>query len=129
MRQIFLAAILVTLAGLEASAQGLQAVRPLPGYTCMQVANPPAPTLDPTQGVPVRNIPSLSAPVASWAPSVVLVTFPLETRAGFLQALFADKHTGWILASDLKPWSNPYNLRRRCVPSIMSNGTVGFDMH
>lgn len=108
-------------------AQGLEAVRPLPGYTCMMLAHPPEPTLDPTRGVPVRNKPSSSAPVVSWSPSVVLVTFPLDATAGFLQAVFADHHTGWISASDLKPWSTPYKPNRRCYPSVMSNGTYGFD--
>jgi hypothetical protein len=111
----------------SASAQGLQAVRPLPGYTCMQLANPPPPTLDPTKGVPVRNAPSRSAPVASWSPFIVLVPLPLAATEGFLQAMFADKHTGWIAASDLKPWSTPYKQNQHCFPSVMSNGTVGFD--
>jgi len=109
-----------------AHAQDLKAVRPLPGYVCMALALTPEQTADPTRGVPVRDIPSLSAPVASWAPSMLVVVVPQQPTAGFLQVVFADGHKGWLQAAALKPWNSPTNPSRRCVPSVMSDGGIGF---
>lgn len=127
MLRLFLAAALIPLLGQGAYSQGLRAVQALPGYTCMTLANPPPATLDPTKGTPVRDAPSQTAPIASWSPSIVLVSVPLQATSGFLQAVFADKHTGWIAAADLRPWSSPNNPNRRCIPSVMSDGGLGFD--
>jgi len=116
---------LLTLLGV-AHAQGLKVVRPLPGYVCMALALTPEQTADPTRGVPVRDIPSLSAPVASWAPSMLVVPMPQQPTAGFLQVVFADGHKGWVQVAALKPWNSPTNPSRRCVPSVMSDGGIGF---
>jgi len=109
-----------------AHAQGLKAVRPLPGHVCMALALTPEQVADPTRGVPVRDVPSLSAPVASWAPSMLAMPAPQQPTAGFLQVVFADGHKGWVQAASLKPWSSPTNPSRRCVPSVMSDGGIGF---
>ncbi len=113
----------------SADAQGLQAVRPVPGHVCMQLAITPEQNADPTRGIPVRNSPSLSDRIASWAPSVVIVPAPQQPTAGFLRVLLPDGQHGWVQAIALKPWSNPYAPNRRCVPSVLSNGRIGFDVH
>lgn len=127
MRQLLLPVIIASLPALNVHAQGLRAVRPLPGYMCMMLSTPPAPTIEAIRQVPVRSGPSASAPPAGWAPSVVLVPSPLEATNGYLQATFADGHKGWIAAYDLKPWSSPYNPNRHCIPSVMSDNGFGFD--
>lgn len=109
-----------------AHAQGLKAVRPLPGHVCMALALTPEQVADPTRGVPVRDTPSPSAPVTSWAPSMLVVPAPQQPTAGFLQVVFADGYKGWVQATSLKPWSSPTNPSRRCVPSVMSDGGIGF---
>jgi hypothetical protein len=127
MRSFLLAMSLATIFPGGVDAQGLQAVRPLPSYTCMMLAAPPAETVQAIPRIAVRQAPFSSAPILSWAPTVVLVSEPVVLQGGFLKATFADHHTGWIQATELKPWSTPYNPSRRCIPSTMSNGSFGFD--
>lgn len=127
MRRFFFYALFAAAPVLDAHAQGLRAVRLLPGYSCMMLSAPPAATVEAIRQVPVRAEPSVSAPVTGISPTVVLMANPLVANGAFLQATFADHHTGWIAASDLKPWSTPYNPGQRCIPSVMSNGTYGFD--
>lgn len=110
-----------------AQAEGLHAIRPLSGYVCMQLALSPEENKDPTRSVPVRDTPSLSVPVSSWAPSLLVVPNPQQPTAGFLQVVFSDGHRGWVRDAALKLWRSPTNPDRRCLPSIMSNGLIGFD--
>jgi len=127
MRSPFFAfAVFLSIGGLG-HAQGLHAVRSMPGYVCMQLALSPEEAADPTKGVPVRETPSLSVRIVSWAPTVVVMPAPQQPTAGFLQVEFADKHLGWVPAAAIKPWSSIYNPGRRCIPSIMSDGLIGFD--
>lgn len=127
MIRLIFAVVAFMLTSYVGHSQGLRAVRPLPGYTCMKIAAPPAASIEAIRQVPVRAEPVASSPVTGVSPSVVLVSFPLVTSGGYLQATFADHHTGWIAADDLKPWSTPYKPSQRCVPSVMTNGTFGFD--
>jgi len=125
-RPFFAFAVFLATGGLG-HAQSLHAVRPLPGYVCMKLATSLGVDPDPTKGVPVRDTPSLSVGIASWAPSVVVMPAPQQPTAGFLQVMFADRHRGWVQAAAIKPWSSIYNPGQRCIPSVMSNGLIGFD--
>lgn len=107
-------------------AEGLHAIRPLPGYVCMQLALTSAQLLDPKVGVPVRENPSRTAPIAGYAATTVIVQSPPQPQEGFLKVLRPSGDPGWIEAGYLKPWSNPYAPNARCVPSMMSNGKPGF---
>ena len=127
MRQTIMAAFALLPFSMPVHAEGLHAVRPLPGYVCMQLALTPEENMDPIRGVPVRASPSFSDAVASWAPSVVVAPNPQQPTSGFLQVLLPNGHRGWIQAAALKPWTNPYSPNRRCTPSIMSNGAIGYD--
>lgn len=129
MRQLLLALVVVSASAPAAFSQGLRAVQPLPGYTCMMLSSPPAASIEQIPQVPVRSAPSVDAPITSILPSVVVVPFPLQATSGFLLAVFDEKHKGWVSAAALKLWSSPYNQKRRCYPSIMSNGSYGFDFH
>lgn len=109
-----------------AHSEGLHAVRPLPGYTCMQLALTPAQLTDPKVGVPVREAPSRSATIAGYAATTVIVQSPPQPQEGFLKVLRPSGDPGWIEAGYLRPWNNPYAPNARCVPSMMSNGKPGF---
>jgi len=107
-------------------AQGLSAVSPLPGYSCMRLNVAPGllynhPELD----VPVFAAPSSSAPVIGRAAEVMIVRSPQQPTDGYLQVLRPDKSTGWVWAKVLKPWTNPYAPSRRCEPAVMSDGLIG----
>lgn len=127
MHRLFLTLAVFLSIGNLGHAQGLHALRPLPGYVCMQLALSPEQAADPTKGVPVRDTPSSSVRIASWAPSIVVMPAPQQPTAGFLQVMFADKHRGWVQAAALKPWSSSYNPGQHCIPSVMSDGLIGFD--
>lgn len=109
-----------------AHAEQLHAVRPLPGYVCMQLALTPAQLTDPKVGVPVREAPSRSGAIAGYAATTVIVQNPPQPQDGFVKVLRPSGEPGWIEASYLRPWRNPYAPDARCVPSMMSNGKPGF---
>ena len=108
-------------------AQGISAIRSIPNYVCMALAMTPEQLTDPRLGVPLRNEPRLSAPVASWAPSVVIVPAGDQLVQGFFAVLLPNGKSGWIQASAVRPWASPSAPRRRCIPSVMSNGLIGYD--
>ncbi len=107
-------------------AESLHAVRPLPGYVCMQLALTPAQLTDPKVGVPVREAPNNAAKVVGYAANTVIAETKPHLTAGFRQVLRADGETGWIDAKYLRPWSNPFAPTARCSPAIMSDGKPGF---
>ena len=128
MRHVLAISVLVLPVWRTAQAAGLQAVEPLPGYACMELALTPGQLTDAKVGVPIREAPARSAPIASYAATVVIVRSPQQPTSGFLQVLRPTGQTGWIEAEYLRPWHNPYNPHARCVPSMMSNGKPGFDI-
>lgn len=116
--------IMLALCG-RAEADNIHAVRPLTGYVCMQL------NLSSDQGgaskeVPIRETPSVSARVVSYAASTVIVQASQTPVGGFLRVLRFTGEQGWVQASRLRPWSNPYAPSTRCIPSIMSDGKPGF---
>ena len=108
-----------------AYAESLHAVRPLPGYTCMQLALSPAELTSKKVGVPVYGAPSTSSAVEGYAANTMLLQSPQQPTSGFLKVLWPSGQSGWMQAQYLKPWSNPYAPASRCVPSIMSDGKPG----
>ena len=110
-------------------AQGLQAIRPLPGFECMSLKLTPEQIASPRTHVPVLAAPSTSAPVAWTAGSIVIVRAPQVPTNGFLEALSPGGQLGWIQIGYLRPWRNPYVPGRQCVPSMMSDGKPGFEFH
>lgn len=110
-----------------AHAEGLHAVRPLPGYVCLKLALSPEQVADPTRGVPIRDAPALSGHIVGWVPSVVIAPASQQPNSGFIQVLFPDGRRGWTQTVALKPWSSDYNPDQRCIPSVMSNGLIAFD--
>ena len=107
-------------------AQGLHAVRPLPGYVCMQLTLTPSQLTDPKIGAPVREAPSRSARITGYAANTMLVSSPQAPNNGFLHVLWPSGETGWMEVGYLRPWNNPYVPSARCMPSIMSDGKPGF---
>lgn len=126
MRPFPIATLGILLACGAAHAEALRAVRPLPGYACMQLALTPEQLTDPKVGVPVREAPSRAAPIVGFAANTVIVQDPPQPEAGFLQVLRPTGEVGWIEAGYLRPWSNPFAPSARCSPAIMSNGKPGF---
>jgi len=108
-------------------AEDYHAIRPLPGFICMQFALSPNQVGNPNVSVPVRDTPSMSSHVSSLAPSVIVAPVPQQPTDGFFRILLPDGQGGWVPATAVRPWKSPTNPNRRCIPSVMSNGRVGFD--
>jgi hypothetical protein len=124
---ILAAAALCVVATGAAHAQGRHAVAPLPpGYACMRLNLPPGVLYEHrNMGVPVLAAPSASAQVIGQASEVVVVPSPPQPQNGFLRVVITQTSSGWTDARYLRPWSNPYAPKARCVPSIMSDGSIG----
>ena len=106
-----------------AHAQGLQAVRALPGYECMALNLSQQQMM--TQTVPILSEPSSSAAKIGIASATVIAADAPPVN-GFQKVLRLDGKPGWISTKLLKPWVNPGGNGQKCVPSMMSNGRLGF---
>lgn len=111
---------------LAGAQEALHVLRPLSGFECMSLNLSETQMFDNSVIVPVFANPSQGAPQVGIASATVLVATPLREVNGYLQVLRLDGGSGWIAAHFLKPWHNPNNPNRRCVPSLMSNGKPGF---
>jgi len=117
------ASVLVVVSGVH--AQGLRAVRPLAGYQCMSLNLGEQQMMDPASRVPILAKPDASAPQIGFATATVIAESSPPVN-GFQRVLRLDGLPGWIATSLLKPWRNPGGNGQKCVPSVMSNGRLGF---
>lgn len=126
MRLPMIAVLLATaVAAPMARAQGLQAVRPLPGYACMVLNLTQQQMLDDSLHVPVYAEPNPSSARVGDASAVVIATAPLHVVRGFGEVLFPDGRQGWVETRMLRPYSSASDPSARCTPSLMSNGRPG----
>lgn len=106
----------------NARAQGIQVVRPVPGFVCKKLNITEREAMSPNgAGVSIRTAPSATAPVGALAPSVLFVRSPEHVVAGFVEVMRLDGQLGWIEQARVKP----FDPAARCVPSLMSNGRIG----
>lgn len=101
----------------------------LPGYGCMVLNLTEQQSLSPSTHVPVRALPSASAPVAGYAPGIVIVREPAVVRNGFIEALFPTGKTVWIEAGMLKPYHSIGDPTAKCRAVQLSNGGASFDLY
>jgi hypothetical protein len=106
-----------------AHAQGLQAVRPLPGYECLALNLSQQDMM--TETVPILAQPSSGAAKIGIASATVIAADAPPTN-GYQKVLRLDGTPGWVSTRFLKPWVNPGGNGQKCVPSMMSNGRPGF---
>jgi hypothetical protein len=127
------------------SAVALTAVRPLDGYVCMGLKSdkefndwvpgsmPPKPggPDDP----PVFQAPSEESRLLGYNLSPVIVKWPMNEVAGFVQVLRLNGEKGWIKGDLLVPYGTVVRKDgtvikkdKHCIPSMMSNGRIGFNL-
>ena len=109
-----------------AHAQGLHAVSPLPGYSCMTLNLTEEQARDFNALPPVMQQPSPTAGKLGVAGAIVITVDPVRVINGYVAVLMPDGRSGWVQANRLYPYRNPRNPSVRCVPSMMSNGKPGF---
>lgn len=110
-----------------ASAQGLRAVKPIPGYMCMRLKLTHEQVVDRSFAVPVFVGPSASSGRLGNASAIVIVKSPLHTENGFAEILFPNGRPGWITKDVLAPYATTEYPNAHCTPSVMSNGRIGFN--
>lgn len=119
---LFLAAFLLTN---SAFAEGLRAVRPIPGYICMQLNVSDADLVSSQTEVPIYDQPSATGRRVALAANIIIVENQ-PVVSGFRKVLRLNGETGWMDARYLRPWADRSTPGTQCVPSIMSNGKPGF---
>jgi len=122
-------AALVLVLGLSsvAHAQGLHAVRPLPGYSCTSLNLTEDQVRDFNALPPVMQQPSPTSSKLGVAGAIVITVDPARVTNGYAAVLMPDGRAGWVQATRLHPYRNAANPSVRCVPSMMSNGHPGLD--
>ena len=109
-------------------ALSLTAVKPLDGYKCMKIKIPEDKRWDQSALPPVFAAPTEESQQIGRAATVVLVKQPMKEVNGFVEILRvgAKAPPVWISAKVLSPWQSTTVPPQRCVPSIMSDGGVGW---
>lgn len=105
-------------------AQGLRAVRPLDGYKCMGLTAEEMASSSPGPAILIE--PKQGAAILGRASATVIVASPVQTANGFTAVLTLSGKPGWVDTKVLVPYASLANPSARCVPSLMSNGGVGF---
>jgi len=113
-----------------AQAVGVQAVAPIEGYACMQLARDAAHLMDPASAPPMLAAPSPDAPTLGIAPYVVIARVPARVVNGYAETLWLGSTrdhpvTGWVSAGVLLPFRSATAPGSSCAPTWMSNGRAG----
>src|SRR4051794_36075940 len=113
-----------------AQGAGVQAVSPIEGYVCMQLARDAAHLMDPASAPPMLAAPSVGAPTLGTAPYIVIARVPERVVNGYAEALWLGSTrdhpvTGWVSAGVLLPFHSTSAPGARCTPTWMSNGRAG----
>jgi hypothetical protein len=113
-----------------AQGAGVQAVAPIEGYACMQLARDAAHLMDPASAPPMLAAPSADAPTLGTAPYVVIARAPERVVNGYAETLWLGSTrdhpvTGWVSAGVLLPFQSATAPGARCTPTWMSNGRAG----
>jgi len=106
--------------------QGLKAVRPVPGYICMLLTPEDELATVQSELPPVFAAPSRAAKIVGYPTGTVFVKWPLHSVGGYVEMLRLNGQAGWIDAGHLRVWHPMSNQNAKCVPSVMSDGSLGF---
>ena len=109
-------------------AEGMYALRPVPGYKCMSLNISEKDMMDFHSVVPIYAKPSNSSPQVGQASSIVFVASPEVAVAGYVKVKRLDDSVGWIDARYVVPWHSPDGRPHQCTPSYMSKGGLGSDI-
>jgi hypothetical protein len=118
--------VVVMTTGAPSWAQGLRAVAPLQGYSCMSLNLTEAEMQHESSSPVIRQEPSPLAVPVGRAASLVIAVDPVKAQNGYIAVLTLDGKPGWVEANKVKPYRSLSNPNARCVPSMMSNGQPGF---
>lgn len=106
-------------------AEALKAVRPIGGYSCMQLNLTEQQMFDPSAVPAVMEQPSSGAKRIGSAASIVITESPVRSQNGFVAMMMPNGKKGWVEAAKLAPYRDDAHPSVRCTPSVMSNGRIG----
>jgi len=125
MKSAWLFGLGVALSPILSFAQGLHAVRAVPGLACMLLDNKSLEATQQSALPPVFAEPSRGATRIGYPSSVVFVRWPLVEKNGFVAMVRLNGQPGWIAGDHLQPWHPMNGGNAKCTPSLMSNGRLG----
>lgn len=113
-----------------AQAAGVEAVTPIEGYACMQLARDAAHLTDASSVPHMLSAPSPDATSLGAAPYIVIARAPERVVNGYAETLWLGSTrdhpvTGWVSAGALLPFHSSAAPRARCTPTWLSNGRAG----
>lgn len=108
-----------------ALAQARHVVGRLSGFACMSLKVTDRQAMDPSFVVPLKTQPSASASDVGRAAATVFVRSPVVERNGYIAAILFNGQPGWISANALVAWHSPGGPAHECIPSRMSDGSIG----
>ncbi len=120
--------LLAGASGARAWAAPRYPVAPFPGLACMSLKVTNQQAMDPSFVVPVYQQPSGNSPAVGRASAIVFARKPEVVKNGFVAAVLFNGTSGWVSANTVGPWHTMDGSPRRCVPSRMSDGSIGFDI-
>ena len=111
-------------------AAGVEAVAPINGYACMQLARDAAHLTDAPSVPHMLSAPSPDATSLGAAPYVVIARAPERVVNGYAETLWMGSTrdrpvTGWVSAGVLLPFHSSTAPGARCTPTWLSNGRAG----
>jgi hypothetical protein len=127
------------------SVVALTAVKPLEGYVCMGlksdkefndwVPGSMGPKPGGPEDPPVFQAPTEGSRLLGYNSSPVIVKWPVNEVGGFVEMLRLGGEKGWIKGDLLVPYGTVVRKDgtvikkdKKCIPSLMSNGRIGFDI-
>lgn len=123
-----LIAVTIIAGTIAGTADALTAVRPITGYVCMNLkwTGSEQDMWDESKLPSVFEKPSATSKVIGNVGVTAIVASPLHVENGFAEILHLNGQKGWVEAALLQPYPPAKNRSETCVPSIMSNGRIGF---
>lgn len=120
--------LLIVLCAVAARYRELpQAVAPIPGYRCMLLSPIEPWAIDSGARAPVQVEPDPGAKVEGYVVNIVAVRNLSDPVNGFLEIIDRTGARVWIKGDLVKPYPDFGDPTGRCVPSSMSDGSIGFD--
>lgn len=113
-----------------AQGTGVQAVAPIDGYACMQLARDAAHLMDASSVPRMLAGPSANASSLGVAPYIVIARVPERVVNGYAETLWLGSTrdhpvAGWVSAGVLLPYHSNTAPGAQCTPTWMSNGRAG----
>lgn len=125
---LFLGAFVNVFGTLPVHAAPRYPVAPIPGFECMALKVSDSEAMNPWLIVPLKAEPTNASSDVGRVSAILFVKTPEVVQNGFVEAMIFNGQRGWVSASAIKPWKSMNGSSQQCIPSRMSDGSIGFDL-